>query len=878
MNQDVHAQLASAGLILDKPLEYGKLVRCKTEGDKGQKASGWYVLHELKLDNGQTVLVGRFGNWKAGTGEQGLKLEFDLSQISKEERERAAAIAMRAREQALAEQRERQAAAATRAGRIWSKLPDSGSSEYLKRKGVKAWGLRFSRGKVVVPVSSAAGTLVGLQFIEADGGKKFLTGTPKRGAFHLIGFDQGGDHSIVAVGEGYATCATVHEATGWPIAVAFDAGNLHFVAQSMRHRHPTAKIVICADRDAECSPAWGCTACGWLVLKFLGDQPNPRYSEPAVCKCGGVCSAGGPGEIKAGFAASLVMPSAVCVPDFPVGGRCMSLTDWNDLQSVAGRDVVRRQLLEKSEQHFELPSVAPVAAEQSPAPTVDDVGRVGLEEALRRFCWTLPDGRVWDNDDKKLLKPAQLKNWIGEKVYKEWNGHEARRTVQHDDVARLAQAAQRKGGGALGYALRNYVLLYPSQTVWDRERREVIALNDLKPKLHRNYQQWLEHGERQEINRDKLVFDPRQIHREEDGYINMFRGLPLKPIHDDSKCAGIIQLLFHLVNEDQEVFDWIANWVALPLQRPGTKMATAVLMHSEVQGSGKSLFWEGVVKKLYGEYGATLGQHQIESQYTDWRSQKLYGLFEEVLSRDQKYSHTGTLKHMITGSTHRVEKKFVSGWEEANYMNSAFLSNEHQPWPLEPSDRRMQVVWPESKLPLALQRQVDAEINGDGIPAFYGWLLRRQMVIGEWVNETDFAMVPFGPHTKPVATRARERLIEFGRPSWESFLVAWQNEEADVPYCCCITSDLFTAYRRWADKRKESVISHTKFSSLLSTRIRRRRDVRYKFPSGDELKAVFFLTEDPPVAPECGSQAEWLGQQVAKFRQALKIAAGEDHQ
>jgi len=557
----------------------------------------------------------------------------------------------------------------------------------------------------------------------------------------------------------------------------------------------------------------------------------------------------------------------------------VSLSDWNDLQASAGRDEVRRQLLDASAIPFALPvSVSSSASnkDESPAPSIADVGRVALDESLRRFCWTLPEGRVWDNDDKKLLKPAQLKNWIGEKVYKQWNEHEQRRTVQHSDVARMAQAAQKKGGGEIGYALRNYVLLYPSQTVWDRERREVIALNDLKVRMHRWYQPWLEHADRQEISRDQLVFDPRQVHREEDGYINMFRGLPLKPVRDETKCAGIIQLLFHLVNGDQEVFDWLANWIALPLQRPGTKMATAVLMHSDVQGSGKSLLWDGIVKTLYGEYGATLGQHQLESQYTDWRSQKLYGLFEEVLSRDQKYSHTGTLKHMITGATHRVEKKFVSGWEESNYMNAAFLSNEHQPWPLEPSDRRMLVVWPETKLPVSLQQQVDREMSSGGIEAFYGWLLRRSLLVPGWTSDTDFGVVPFGAHTKPVETAARERLIEFGRPAWETFLYAWRDGEADVPYVCCITSDLFAAYRRWAEKRRESVISHTKFSSLLSTKVRKRADVRYKFPSGDEKKAVFFLPEDPPSPPEQGTQAEWLGQQVAKFRQALLGAERDD--
>ena len=69
------------------------------------------------------------------------------------------------------------------------------------------------------------------------------------------------------------------------------------------------------------------------------------------------------------------------------------------------------------------------------------------------------------------------------------------------------------------------------------------------------------------------------------------------------------------------------RWLAYPLQHVGAKLRTAVLMHSEMQGSGKSLFFEGVMRPIYGRYAATLGQHQMESQYTDWQSNLLYGLF-----------------------------------------------------------------------------------------------------------------------------------------------------------------------------------------------------------------------------------------------------------
>jgi putative DNA primase/helicase len=246
--QDVYAQLESAGLIVDGGLDMGRIVRCKTTDDTGAKKSGWYVLHEFRLRNNTEVITGRYGNWKR-YGDEALKVEFELPPLSDEERAEFARRQAEQRDQAEAEKHQRAAAAAERAVRIFAKLPDTGASDYLKRKKVRAYGLRFSRGSIVVPVRNVKGDLVGLQFIAADGSKKFLTGTAKRGAFHLIGEILSG--SPLAIAEGYATAASIHVATGWPVAVAFDAGNLLPVAQALRGLYPDQQMIICADNDAQ---------------------------------------------------------------------------------------------------------------------------------------------------------------------------------------------------------------------------------------------------------------------------------------------------------------------------------------------------------------------------------------------------------------------------------------------------------------------------------------------------------------------------------------------------------------------------------------------------------------------------------------------------
>lgn len=207
------------------------------------KKNGAYHLREFHLRSGRWAVVGFAQNWVSGeivsfTVEQGDTADDAEWQTLRQQQAEL-------KKQAAKEARERAAEAAKRAADIWAKLPDSGKGPYLFKKKVRSYGLRFSRESVVVPVRNINAELKGLQFIDAEGGKKFLTGTAKRGGFHLIGDVD----KQVGIAEGYATAASIYQVTGIPVAVAFDAGNLLPVAQAFRGAYPDAQIVIFGDDD-----------------------------------------------------------------------------------------------------------------------------------------------------------------------------------------------------------------------------------------------------------------------------------------------------------------------------------------------------------------------------------------------------------------------------------------------------------------------------------------------------------------------------------------------------------------------------------------------------------------------------------------------------
>lgn len=249
MYESVLKQFCSAGLLLDNfEFDTPTIIRCKAEGDKGKQCSGWYRVFSVQSRAGNTYYIGAYGNWKnAALPEKGVAIKYDGQGLLEEDK-----IAMRKKQQqaqyeANLERKKKHEEAAVRANTIWSTLPTQGSSDYLTRKQVDAVGLGFSKGSIVLPVRNIGGHLVGLQFIASDGSKKFLTGTAKAGAFHILG--QLTQASYIIIAEGYATAASIYMACGHPVVVAFDAGNLAQVSQVIKKQYPKIMQVIACDAD-----------------------------------------------------------------------------------------------------------------------------------------------------------------------------------------------------------------------------------------------------------------------------------------------------------------------------------------------------------------------------------------------------------------------------------------------------------------------------------------------------------------------------------------------------------------------------------------------------------------------------------------------------
>lgn len=182
MSSDILQQFAdklhTAGLVVDNIEVDGVLHRCGV-GDKPNGKDGAY---KAFLDAPPSLW---WQNWQ--TGESGTWCEKSGKDMTVTEREALKKRIAEARVAAEQEKAERHAAAAQKAVRLWqSAKPAAPDYPYLTRKGVSPLGIRQLGGSLVVPVLAEDGTLMSLQFILPDGGKRFLSGGKTEGGFFSI--------------------------------------------------------------------------------------------------------------------------------------------------------------------------------------------------------------------------------------------------------------------------------------------------------------------------------------------------------------------------------------------------------------------------------------------------------------------------------------------------------------------------------------------------------------------------------------------------------------------------------------------------------------------------------------------------------------------
>lgn len=198
---------------------------------------------------------------------------------------------------------------------------------------------------------------------------------------------------------------------------------------------------------------------------------------------------------------------------------------------------------------------------------------------------------------------------------------------------------------------------------------------------------------------------------------------------------------------DPLVLKYLRQWFAYPLQNPGAKLDTAVLVWGYQTGTGKTLLGE-TMGAIYGRNYGKVTNMQLQDKFTEWLVNKQFIVGDEI-SLAGKREVANQLKDIITRKTLRVNIKNQKTYEIRDCVNYYFTSNHPDAIYLEPNDRRFLVLevntepWPHSEA----TRYVKWLEKEGGAAVLFHYLLHE-------VDCSDFA-----PNGRAPITSARHEMV-----------------------------------------------------------------------------------------------------------------------
>lgn len=269
--------LREAGFVLPDnglPEMDGKRHRVAAEGDKAGSKSGVY----------QGFMDGRPAGWyqnhRASEGKVNWTSTGAYQYDPAESIKQRALAAQKRWDREIKSQNDYARIAKTLAGQ-WSKMPAAPDSHaYLSRKSVPAAsGVKLDKyDNLVIPLRNTAGELRTLQYIKPDGTKNLKKDAEKTGNFFVVGGELSPQLPILYA-EGYATAASLHQATGIPVVMTVDAGNMVTVSRNLKALYPDTAHIILGEDDFTKTDNKGLNKAREAAAAIDGTYIIPQFTE-----------------------------------------------------------------------------------------------------------------------------------------------------------------------------------------------------------------------------------------------------------------------------------------------------------------------------------------------------------------------------------------------------------------------------------------------------------------------------------------------------------------------------------------------------------------------------------------------------------------------
>jgi hypothetical protein len=279
--------------------------------------------------------------------------------------------------------------------------------------------------------------------------------------------------------------------------------------------------------------------------------------------------------------------------------------------------------------------------------------------------------------------------------------------------------------------------------------------------------------------------------------LNTWRGWQIEPVKGDT--AIFMQLIKYIFQRNPQDMHWFMQWLAYPLQHPGTKLKQAVVMWSAEQGTGKSILGY-TIGRIYGRNFSEVNKPDLAGNFNGWAVNKQFIMGEEITGGSGR-DVADVLKNMITGTEVQVNVKYKPTYFVRNCINYYFTSNHQDAFFINDKDRRYFVQEVPGILPAEFWQTYDKWYKSDiGIAALFDTLLR-------------YDLTGFDPQAHAPKTLSRQVMIEAGASEQQ----AWVSELKQYPdnllrvgasvlkYRLYTTQDLMSLYApEGSDRRNKS--------------------------------------------------------------------------
>lgn len=192
---------------------------------------------------------------------------------------------------------------------------------------------------------------------------------------------------------------------------------------------------------------------------------------------------------------------------------------------------------------------------------------------------------------------------------------------------------------------------------------------------------WLEWEHRFELG--AMCYEPGKPRVFENKY-NQWTGWGCEPKKGD--VDPWCRLLDFLFKKEDRAREWFEQWVAYPIQHPGVKLYTSVLVWGLQQRTGKTLAGY-MLKKIYGVNAIEIGKEQLRGSFNPWATNRQFVIGNEI-TEDEGRLDKDKLKHIVTRDEAYINRKNLPEYTVRDCVNYYFTANSPGAFFMEDFDQR----------------------------------------------------------------------------------------------------------------------------------------------------------------------------------------------